>query len=568
MSLLIDVTLKVSCIVLIALVSVAALRRRSAAVRHWVLSVALVCAAVVPALGLIAPAWRFRVDLPSSTSDADRPRPIVDTSTTFEALPVGRRSAVADSSGTWTTARYAPTWPGMLRSIWIAGVGLNLLILGVGLTRLTRIARRAGRIESGRWVALAHEISRSLRLRRAVPLLQSDDPALLVTWGLLRPNVLLPGAAFDWSDERARIVLRHELAHVARGDWAIQIAAEVLRAFYWFNPLVWIACRRLREESEHACDDAVINGGVDGPDYATHLVDLARALTAERRAWLPAPEMARPSSLEGRISAMLNASLNRSPLTRTARAAIVVTMLTAAVCVAGAQTSFFTFSGLIVDQTNRAVAHATVVLTNTGSQSKYEVRSQDAGQFEFVGLPNGDYALEVTQAGFMPVKDTIRISSRNITRNVELQVGSIQETITITAVDDGRPANPVRSPQTVQDMLQRAQERRQAAIDKCSASVAAGIGGNIVPPMKLVNVPPTYPDSLKSSKIGGVVTMEALIGTDGTVRDVRVMNSPHPDLEAAAIDAVRQWQFSSTLLDCAPIEVRMKVTTNFIVQPQ
>ena len=568
MSLLIDATLKVSCIVLIALVSLAAFRRRSAAVRHWVLSVALICAAVVPLLTVIAPAWRVRVDLPSSAAGVDRPRLLVDTSTTFEALPAGKRAAVADSSGTWTPGRYAPTWPGVLRSIWIAGVGLNLLMLGVGLTRLMRIARRAGRIESGRWVALAHDISRSLRLRRAVPLLHSDDPALLVTWGLLRPNVLLPATAFDWSDERARIVLRHELAHVARGDWAIQIAAEVLRAVYWFDPLVWIACRRLRDESERACDDAVINGGVDGPDYATHLVDLARALTAERRAWLPAPAMARPSSLEGRISAMLNASLNRSPLTRTARAAIVITMLTAAVAVAGAQTSFFTLSGVIVDQTNRAVAHATVVLTNTGSQSKYEVRSQDAGQFEFVGLPNGDYALDVQEPGFMPVKDTIRISGRNITRNVELQVGSLRETITITAVDDGRPANPARSPENIQETLQRAQERRQAAIDKCIASAAGPTGGNIVPPLKLIDVHPTYPDALKSAKIGGVVTMEALIATDGTIKDVRVVDSPHPDLDAAAVDAVRQWQFSSTLLDCAPIEVRMKVTTNFIVQPK
>jgi TonB family protein len=86
--------------------------------------------------------------------------------------------------------------------------------------------------------------------------------------------------------------------------------------------------------------------------------------------------------------------------------------------------------------------------------------------------------------------------------------------------------------------------------------------------MKLVDVRPVYPDSLKDSRIGGVVTLEAVIGTDGTIRDARVLNSPHPALESAAVVAVRQWQFSPTLLNCTPIEVRMNVTINFIVQSQ
>ena len=67
--------------------------------------------------------------------------------------------------------------------------------------------------------------------------------------------------------------------------------------------------------------------------------------------------------------------------------------------------------------------------------------------------------------------------------------------------------------------------------------------------------------------IDGVVTMDALIGTDGMVKDVRALDSPHPDLESAAVEAVRQWQFSPTLLNCVPIDVRMHVTTRFAIQP-
>jgi hypothetical protein len=85
--------------------------------------------------------------------------------------------------------------------------------------------------------AMAAEISEHWGLRRPVRLLLTDHPGLLVTWGLLRPKVLLPAASQDWAEDRLRVVISHELAHIQRGDWVVQIAAEVLRAVYWFNPL-------------------------------------------------------------------------------------------------------------------------------------------------------------------------------------------------------------------------------------------------------------------------------------------------------------------------------------------
>ena len=89
------------------------------------------------------------------------------------------------------------------------------------------------------------------------------------------------------------------------------------------------------------------------------------------------------------------------------------------------------------------------------------------------------------------------------------------------------------------------------------------MGGQILAPMRLTNANPKYPENLRAAGIGGVVTMAALIGTDGNIQDVRAVESPHPDLESAAIEAVRQWQYTPTLLNCVPIEVRMKVTTQF-----
>ena len=92
-----------------------------------------------------------------------------------------------------------------------------------------------------------------------------------------------------WPRERIGIVLRHELAHVQRGDWAVQVAAELLKSVYWFNPVLWVVGRRLRLESEHACDDAVMNSGIEASSYASHLVDLARALNQPPRTGCPRP---------------------------------------------------------------------------------------------------------------------------------------------------------------------------------------------------------------------------------------------------------------------------------------
>jgi len=112
--------------------------------------------------------------------------------------------------------------------------------------------------------------------------------------------------------------------------------AQTLRIVYWFNPLVWIVCRRLRLESECACDDAVLSGDIAGHEYAGHLLDLARSLNRRGGAWSAALTMARPSTIERRFSAMLNPSLSRYPVSRLALCATVVVGLSLTLLLVGA----------------------------------------------------------------------------------------------------------------------------------------------------------------------------------------------------------------------------------------
>ncbi len=569
--LIVQSALSVSVILLAALIAVILLRTGSAALRHWVLAVAVACACATPLLSAVLPPWlgvnvwrpgvaqdgREAQQTGPGASPVAAPTHGVAVQTDFSLPLAARASLVGSTAGSAALG------------VWFLGSLGSVCILLAGLLRLRWLASGARDIDAGPWFTLAGELRRSYAIASSVRLLQSNHSSLLVTWGWSRPRILLPAAAQDWSDDRIRVVLAHELAHIARGDWGFQLAAEALRILYWFNPLLWIACRRLRIESERACDDAVLARGTEAPEYATHLLALARSLHPGRQPWLPAPAMARPSSLEGRIRAMLNSTLNRRPVSWPARVAIVGALLTLTLSVGGlrAQSQFYSLSGTALDPTSRVLPNTRIVLLNPVSQAKYEVRTDATGRFEFVGLPPAQYTLEAMLPGFALLKENISIAG-NTDRDLRLRVGSLEETITVTDATAPALGPDAATLQKREELRRRFEEFFERVKARCAAGGAnVLVGGNILAPRKLVDVRPVYPENLRAAKVGGTVTMNAVIGTDGLVRDVQNVKGPHPDLEIAAANAVRQWQFSATLLNCEPIEVDMKVTTSFKVQP-
>jgi TonB family protein len=563
-----DVALKASLVAAAALAVTTLLRAQSAAVRHWILTVSVVCVAALPLLTVIVPTWQVPIATSAPSPAADRSSSTVSVAimpqTGTDSEPAAVRGQKSDDFSL-LPVHFSLFTSNVFLLLWLSGVAVSGLVLIVGLIRLRTIAAGARRLDTGHWADLVAQIAREAGVHRRVVLLQSDDPTLLVTWGMARPKIVLPLVARTWDDDRARIVLHHELAHIRRGDWLVQMFAQAVLALNWFNPVMWVACRRLQRESEHACDDAVLRAGVDPADYASHLLELARTLT-RRRAVLPAPAMARPSTLEGRIAAMLNARLDRSPLSSSARIATAVVLigLTASLAAVAAQ-RFSTFSGTLTDQTNAVLPNVAVTLTNKSNGAKYEVRSDRTGHFEFVGLPDGDYALAAEEPGFAPFKDPVTIAGRNLDRTIQLQLGSLTETIRVTSgpSPSGAPNIDKRA-----EYREYAQKQRREIMDGCAASGGTGgIGGNIKQPTKVVDVKPRYPERLSAAKIGGAIVLDAVIGTDGTITDLSVVSGADPELDAAAMEAVRQWEFSTTFLNCTPVDVHMKVHVAFVAQP-
>jgi TonB family protein len=184
------------------------------------------------------------------------------------------------------------------------------------------------------------------------------------------------------------------------------------------------------------------------------------------------------------------------------------------------------------------------------------VRSDEKGSFEVAGLPAGTYDLEARLPGFSSLRGQVQIAGLDVQRTLKLELGTLQETITVrhNAGQAPPPPPPPRppSPPRAADGAQR----------PCTPSAT---GGHVRPPMKIRDTRPLYPPHLAAKGIGGTVLLDARIGTDGYVRDIAVVETPHADLGKAASDAVRQWQFTSTLLNCVASEVVMKVRVTFEV---
>lgn len=549
---LLETAVKVSLIASVGLVAAVMLRRRSAALRHWLLACAVACAGLAPVLQVVTPPTLVPLDRLAGPLARDLGPSMASLDDTAAAFPGQVDSAPSDT-------RFTPGWWAI--AFWVTGAGLGLLGLGAGVCRLAWLVSRATPVTGAREIAIGRELALASGVRRPVRLLQSRHSALPLTWGLRRPDIILPDTVGAWDEERVRVVLLHELAHIRRGDWATQLAAECLRAVYWFNPLVWLLSRRLRQDSEHACDDVVLSQGVDAADYAAHLLDLARTAGRSSLVSFPAPAMARPSSFERRFRAMLSTSTNRTPLTTRSRGFVTAAVVVASLLVAGlgAAQTFSTFSGSVFDSSNRVVPSVTVSLVNPRTGALYAIKSDQDGRFEIVGLPPGDYQFEASGPGFATVNGTVTVLGVGLRKDIVLEVGSLEETMTITA-SRSAPARPADRP-VVRGSARPAGSSRAA---NCEASV---VGGRITPPMKLVNAYPMYPEGPRVSGLGGVVRLLARISTDGTVGAVGVIETPHPDLTFATVEAVRQWQFSQTLLNCEPVEVQMVVTANFNIQP-
>jgi beta-lactamase regulating signal transducer with metallopeptidase domain len=312
----------------IGLVAVTMVPRTRASVRHLILAGTFGALFTLPfALALVPET--VVITLPLATRQPST-SPVAPLDVDGRAVP----GSVLPDRSPGVAARRVLTLDELARWAWGTSALAILASLCAALWRLGRIRRAGVPFLAGR--ELLRSLAADARIARPVDLLIHEAVAAPLTMGVLRPAIILPDDAHEWSEGDLRRALVHELEHVRRRDWAFLLVARITCAAYWFNPLVWIALRRMGFEAERACDDAVLVVD-EGTAYAEQLVELARRMsTASPR---PALAMAKRSDLSARISAILNTRQHRgragTPIAVGALSAVALAVLGVATLGAG-----------------------------------------------------------------------------------------------------------------------------------------------------------------------------------------------------------------------------------------
>jgi beta-lactamase regulating signal transducer with metallopeptidase domain len=330
LAVLADAAVRVTLMLATAWLVTLMMRRAAASTRHVVWASAFVCAALIPFLAIVAPQWQ--VQAPPAVT---RLTPVLSvgssTATSNPSMGVDPSSIAIDPAhGIAADADAAPDSRVSISTLvwgtWAIGTLMVVayLILGIGAAWWFR---RSVRPVDTQWVEDAHAVAEALGIRQRVVFAEASVATPMVS-GLWRPCIMVPREASVWPRPRLEVALIHELAHVKRRDCATQLVAQLVCALYWFNPLVWIASRRLRAERERACDDFVLAVGARGSEYAGHLLEIAQGAQSRPSSFvLGGVAMARRSQLEGRVMAILDPAIRRSSALRTRMAAAAVLIL-------------------------------------------------------------------------------------------------------------------------------------------------------------------------------------------------------------------------------------------------
>jgi TonB family protein len=271
---------KVTLLLLSALITLLAARRATAAMRHLLCVCALAGSLLLP-LAALFPARVIAIRLP----------------------------AIATVAASQAVAR-AQSWSpsGILLGLWAFGALVLILRLALGHWRIARLVRAATPIKPNE--------------------LYIAEVGVPIVCGLIRPVVLMPQASSEWPAWQFDAAVRHELTHVQRMDLQANFIAHLACAAWWFHPLVWMLSRHLRDSQETACDDAVLFSGLEPATYAEALLAVAQTSTPTL---LPGCPMTTKTNLKTRITRLLDHSIARN----TSRANLLRTAIGFAIVLAG-----------------------------------------------------------------------------------------------------------------------------------------------------------------------------------------------------------------------------------------
>ena len=543
------------------LMSVAALsmllRRRSAAVRHAVWILAMVSVILLPLAVLIVPQLEWSV--------------LPDTSTSVMFLSIQNASSQA-AQEIWPAATYsAKTARLHPEFVWGLVITFLLLRLVLATTAVKRMTKTAVVIADDNWRKHLSELSDAFLIRRPVRLLFSDKQICPMTWGVRNHTILLPSSARQWSDERCRLVLAHELAHVKRTDGLLQLFVQIVCSVYWFNPLVWYAAHRIRIERERACDDRVLSLGAEAVDYADHLVQVVRGLRTRRALSFASVSMAQPSQLESRLVSILDSGMRRRTLSKTGTILLctfagLLTITVAAIGIAAAVPLPPVFVSAVKFTPAVAKPESTAQRTRIGNGNAIPNSAVIPPQVLEPSKP--EYTQEGVEAnieGIVTLEGHVDIKGEVSRLRVIKGLGYGLDQKAIDAVLGWKFRPALRNGAPVEAITQIEVDFRIPAWYRAVSTEepAVRIGPGVTPPTVISRVEPQYTPEARAAKYRGTVVVAATIHKDGTLTVNEVIQELDYGLTPNAIEALEQWKFKPGMRNGEPVPVSLKIEVNF-----
>jgi TonB family protein len=478
--------------------------------------------------------------------------------------------------------------------ILVVGVGLRLLWLALGTIRLRRYRDHSRRL------AVFPDAIRDVPWRVGVSaeIFLSTEIDTPVTFGWRKPAVLFPASFTEMGENLQRPIACHELLHVRRRDWLYIVLEEILRSLFWFHPAVWWALGRIHLSREQVVDREVLRvTGQRGP-YLESLLYIASL--RGRPAAVPAPLLLKERHLVQRVALMLK----ESKMTRS-RLIFSLVAITALLLWAGSfAMGMFPLAGRPLPEAPAIAAPAAPAAATMPpkAQTREPVRvgsGVQASKLIRKVLPvYPELAKRAHVEGNVILQ--ILIDEDGTVANVQvLQSHPLLETAAIDAVKQWRYSttllNGIAIPvQTTVSVEFKLSDTSSAATEKAPPSngvivfgggtvggTASGSGpqsanpappsprgtpvrvGGAVQESKIISkVDPVYPPLAKQARVEATVILEVTVNEQGEVASVRVLRS-HPLLEQAAIDAVKQWRYSPTLLNGVAVPVVATATVEF-----
>src|SRR5262245_6584567 len=215
-------------------------------------------------------------------------------------------------------------FPPAIAIVWLAGVTLLLVRMAGGWWQVRRLHRLAVATSSCRWQSTCRRIAYRLGLPAAAHVVESTLVDVPTVVGWLRPAILLPVAALaSLSPSQVEAIIAHELAHIRRHDYAVNLLQTLVETLLFYHPAVWWLSNRIRTEREHCCDDVAIAICGDPVGYAQALAELEALRTTSAAMALAATG----GSLSNRVRRILRMPATDEPRSASWPATLAVTVI-------------------------------------------------------------------------------------------------------------------------------------------------------------------------------------------------------------------------------------------------